>query len=172
VSPSADSRQTGRPAAVWDRSVLYHGISAGALGGCIVAVFFFLFDLAAGRPFYTPTFLGSRLLLAAPPGSRPDVGAALVFGYTVTHAVVFIAIGAMASFIAADRNATRSARAVFIATAALFAVMEAVFLSFGFLFDRSLLEELCFGRVALGNLLAAAAMAPIVLGAHSDPESK
>ena len=42
-----------------ERSVLKEGIVAGLIGAAAVAVWFFVFDLARGRPLLTPGLLGA-----------------------------------------------------------------------------------------------------------------
>jgi hypothetical protein len=174
VSSNSDSMQLQRrrTATAWDRSVLLRGLAAGGVGACVVAAFFLLFDLLEGRPFQTPAALGARLLLSTPRGPGAEITAILVLAYTVAHTAVFVSIGSIASFLAADLHARRSWPWAAMLGVALFAAMEIIFLSFGLLFDRGLLDELGVGRVAFGNLLAAAAMTPILLGAHTDPETR
>ena len=47
---------------VMDRErILYEGILVGLAGAAAVAVWFFLYDLAAGMPFRAPALLGAAL---------------------------------------------------------------------------------------------------------------
>ena len=41
------------------RSVLREGIVAGLIGAAVVALWFFVYDIARGEPFRTPSLLGS-----------------------------------------------------------------------------------------------------------------
>ena len=70
---------------------LREGITAGVLGATAVAVWFLILDTVAGRPFATPSMLGSSLAtLFGSPGTGPAslhvLGAALV---TVAAATVW-----------------------------------------------------------------------------------
>ena len=60
------------------RSVLREGIVAGLIGAAVVAVWFFVYDLARGRPFHTPSLLGAFVFYGAdtpaPPGMPPILG--------------------------------------------------------------------------------------------------
>ena len=47
------------------RSVLREGIIAGLIGAAVVAVWFFVYDIARGHPFRTPTLLGSFVFFGA-----------------------------------------------------------------------------------------------------------
>ena len=60
-SPPTASLETSPPAAL-DAAALYQeGMIAGILGAAAVAVWFLLLDALAGRPFWTPTVLGTAL---------------------------------------------------------------------------------------------------------------
>ena len=47
------------------RSALREGIVAGLIGAAVVALWFFVFDILRGRPFFTPGALGSALFLGS-----------------------------------------------------------------------------------------------------------
>src|SRR5207302_10658991 len=80
-----------------ERSVVREGIVAGLIGAAVVAVWFFVFDLLRGRPFLTPTLLGSLVFFGVktPTGLDPALGP--ILGYTVLHGLAFIAFGAVAA---------------------------------------------------------------------------
>jgi len=79
-----------------DRSVLREGIVAGLIGAAVVAIWFFVFDLLRGRPFLTPTLLGSFVFFGVntPTGLDPAPGP--ILGYTVLHGLAFVAFGIVA----------------------------------------------------------------------------
>jgi len=79
------------------RSVLREGIVAGLIGAAVVAVWFFVYDIARGEPFRTPTLLGAFVFFGVqtPTGLDPSVG--LILGYTVLHGLAFIAFGVIAA---------------------------------------------------------------------------
>ena len=80
-----------------DRSVLREGIVAGLIGAAVVALWFFVFDLLRGRPFLTPTLLGSFVFFGVntPAGLDPALGP--ILGYTVLHGLAFVAFGVVAA---------------------------------------------------------------------------
>src|SRR6266571_2327088 len=88
---------------------IVNGVVAGMLAGLVVALWFLVVDVVAGRPFHTPAALASAL-------SGRDVTTPtfrLVAAYTVVHFAVFALLGvAMAGAIAALRVPPRLLLAV------------------------------------------------------------
>ena len=73
-------------------SLFSEAIDAGFIGGGAVAVWFFIRDLAGGRPLATPSVLGQLFLLGEPhPVARFDFGAVIL--YTGVHFVLFVLFG-------------------------------------------------------------------------------
>jgi hypothetical protein len=76
---------------------LVHGAVGGLAAGVVVALWFFVVDLAAGQPFATPARLATAII-----GSEHAPGLRLVVAYTILHLGVFAALGMVAaSFIRA-----------------------------------------------------------------------
>lgn len=90
---------------------LPEGIQAGLLGASGIACWFFLLDLADGRPFATPSVLGQAILFGInqPVISEPVWSA--VLAYTALHLTAFLGIGVAAA--AAVSLAERSGLALF-----------------------------------------------------------
>ena len=146
-----------------ERSVLREGIVAGLIGATVVAVWFFVFDLARGRPFLTPGVLGAFVFY----GGNTAVGAEPAFGpilgYTVLHGLAFIAFGVMAATIMAM---SEREPALFIAFIVLFACFEAFFFGVLGAFGQSMHGALVWWAVLVGNLLASVAMLWYLFRAH------
>src|SRR5215510_7460975 len=108
------------------RSVLREGTVSGLLGAITVAVWFLIFDALRGRPFLTPTLLGTAVFYGVkdPTGLDPALGP--IIGYTIIHGLAFVAFGIVAAtFIAvSEREPT-----LFIAVIILFACFETFFLA-------------------------------------------
>lgn len=66
------------------------GAVAGLLGAAAVAMWFFVLDVVAGRPFQTPAALGSSLLFGI---SAIEISARVIIAYTVFHFVSFVLAG-------------------------------------------------------------------------------
>jgi hypothetical protein len=141
------------------------GILIGVVGAGAVALFFLLFDLAAGRPFWTPHLLGSAFFIGRPPDAAAAIEPALVVGYTLLHGGVFVAVGLAAAFelMTGTRlpGATAFRRALLLAALMLVA-FELIFVAFAALMAPGVLALLGAGRVTVANLVAAIAMAGVL----------
>ena len=146
-----------------ERSVLREGIVAGLIGAATVAVWFFVFDLARGRPFLTPGLLGAIVFygVETPAGVTPTLGP--ILGYTILHGLAFIAFGVMAATIMAM---SEREPALFIGFVVLFACFEAFFFAVLGAFGQSMHGALVWWSVLIGNLLASLAMLWYLFRAH------
>jgi hypothetical protein len=89
-----------------EHSTVREGVVAGLLGAVLVAGWYFVFDLAAGRPFHTPNVLGKVFFRGdLDPGVR-NVVPGIVAGYTVIHLIMFALIGTLLTLLVhlATRN--------------------------------------------------------------------
>jgi hypothetical protein len=135
------------------------GIIAGVLGAATIAVWFFLLDTIQGRPFYTPTVLGTALfgrgaglvpLESVPPSLE------MVLMFTWVHGLAFAAIGGIVSRLLglAERNPS-----VGFGILLLFVVFEFGFTIAAMLLAAPILKVLTWPAVLIANLLAAGVMA-------------
>src|SRR2546423_14030807 len=83
------------------RSVLREGIVAGLIGASVVAMWFLLFDVARGRPLFTPGLLGAAVFQGLTDPSTLRITTGPVLGYTILHGLAFIAFGVVAASIMA-----------------------------------------------------------------------
>src|SRR5262245_40931811 len=145
------------------RSALREGIVAGLIGAAVVALWFFVFDVLRGRPFLTPSLLGSLVFFGvnAPVATTPAVGP--ILGYTILHGLAFVAFGIVAATMLAmsDREP-----ALFIAFVILFACFEVFFFGVLGVLGRGMQTVLVWWSVLVGNLLASIAMLWYFLRAH------
>ncbi len=82
-----------RLTALRDHPAVARGAVNGLVGAAVVAVWFFVLDLATGTPLRTPAALGSALFLGAS-GPGEVVGTfGLVAVYTVVHVAAFVVAG-------------------------------------------------------------------------------
>jgi len=146
-----------------DRSVLREGIVAGLIGAAVVALWFFVFDLLRGRPFLTPTLLGSFVFFGVntPVGLEPAPGP--ILGYTVLHGLAFVAFGIVAATMMAM---SEREPALFIAFVILFAAFEVFFFGVLSVLGRAIQAALVWWAVLIGNLLASVAMLWYLFRAH------
>jgi hypothetical protein len=146
-----------------ERSVLKEGVVAGLIGAAAVAVWFFVFDVARGRPLLTPGLLGALVFYGVntPAEVQPSLGP--VLGYTILHGLAFVAFGVMAATIMAM---SEREPALFIGFVVLFACFEAFFFGVLGAFGQSMQGALVWWAVLVGNLLASLAMLWYLFRAH------
>ena len=86
--------------------ILYEGILVGLAGAVAVAVWFFLYDLAAGMPFRTPALLGAALFEGLRDTAMLTITPGIVLKYTAVHGLVFLVFGMAAAglFALAERD--------------------------------------------------------------------
>lgn len=135
------------------------GLVAGMIGATTIAVWFLILDALAGRPFHTPTVLGTAIFrggegLAAP--EKLPVSFEMVVLYTWVHGLIFCVIGGIASRLLAV--AERQPNAGF-GILLLFVVFQFGFLLAVMMFAERVLHALTWPAILIGNLLAAGAMA-------------
>ena len=149
--------------ALEQRSVLREGIVAGLIGAAVVALWFFVYDLARGRPFLTPGLLGAFVFfgVTTPAGLTPSIGP--ILGYTLLHGLAFIAFGIIAASLMA---VSEREPALFVGFIILFACFEAFFFAILQVFGLSESGAIVWWSVLVGNLLASLAMLWYFFRAH------
>lgn len=138
--------------------VYVEGISAGILGAATVAIWFFVLDLLSGRPFYTPSILGSALFrrgVGVDQLQTLPISIEMVLLYTWVHGLAFCAIGGVASKLLelAERN-TNFGFGVLL----FFVIFAFGFVAAALVLAEPILDALAWPAVLVGNLLAAATM--------------
>ena len=151
----------------YDSTRVYQdGIIAGILGALAVALWFLIFDSARGRPFYTPSVLGTALFgrgASLAPLEATPVSMDMVLMFTWVHGLVFAALGGIAAWLLAV--AERSPHVGF-GIILLFVVFEACFTMAAYLLAAPILHALTWPAVVIANLLAAAVMAGYLWWRH------
>jgi hypothetical protein len=143
-------------------SPVREGVVAGVIGASTVAIWFLIVDSIARRPLFTPGLLGHAVLGVLGP-SRNDSLAATVIFYTIVHYAVFILAGIVLSLIV---NRGEQEDSVLVVLLILFVAFELGFYGFTAVLAQTRLRELAWYQVALGNLLAAAAMGTYIWRRH------
>ncbi len=140
--------------------ILSEGILAGLIGGLTIAIWFLLFDLSMGRPFYTPQILGAALLGRGALGGSAQISAELVFIYSVLHFSAFMVFGVLVCslFATLERNDVLLG-GLFLS----FVLFELFFVGFLTLTDEELLRRLSPWKIEVGNLLASAVVLAFLL---------
>lgn len=142
--------------------VVREGVTAGLVGGIVVAIWFLLYDFASGDSFRTPAILGAMVFGGAG-GAGVHVTAPLVLGYTILHFFAFVAFGlALAILLAASEWEPF----MLLAALLLLAVFEVFFAGFVSVINQSTLEALGWWKIIAGNILALIAMASYFIRSH------
>ena len=102
------------------RSVLREGVVAGLIGAAVVAVWYFVFDIARGKPLLTPTLLGAFVFQHATALTDVDNWLLPILGYTILHGLAFISFGVVAASLIAVSEREKS---LFVAFVILFAAV-------------------------------------------------
>jgi hypothetical protein len=140
-------------------NVYREGIVAGILGATTIALWFFILDVFSGRPFHTPSLLGSALFgrgIALNQLDTVPISFEIVLLYSWVHGMVFCVIGGIASKLLAlaERNLDLG-----FGILLLFVVFEFGFVGAAFIFAEPVLHALTWPAILIGNLMAAAVMA-------------
>jgi hypothetical protein len=140
---------------VQEHSTVREGLVAGLLGATTVALWYFVFDMAAGKPFHTPNALGKVFFRGdLEPGVR-DIVPQVVAGYTVLHLVIFALAGVgltLLVHLAARNLALRMGLWMGLVVAFAF------FVGLTYMLTTATGERVPLWSVAGGSLLAVAAM--------------
>ena len=132
------------------------GIVAGVIGAATIAIWFFIIDIFNGRPFYTPSILGTILFRnsAELPETIP-VSFEMVLLYTWVHGMAFCVVGGVAAKLLelAESNLNGG-----FGILLLFVIFEFGFVGVAFIFAEPVLHALAWPTVLVGNLLAATGM--------------
>jgi len=154
--------------------------AAGIVGALIVAVFFLVLDVISGRgALWTPAILGAALFLGE--GSPMALGEgspmaiqsfdpldhlALVTGYSVVHAVVFVGFASLVAsqWLTHERARRFDDRAAAIAALFIFVGLQITFTVLGWLLrnDFDLAARLGSGWIATANALASVGMTAVL----------
>jgi len=139
---------------LWSRTVR-EGSWAGLLGAAAVAVWFLVYDTAAGVPLRTPALLGAALFQGLREPSAVQITLPLVLQYTVVHGAAFVAFGIAAAGLLT--LADRDPRLLF-GLVMLFCCFEVFFAALLTILAEWLLEAIPWWTILGGNLLAAIVM--------------
>jgi len=150
---------TPDPSSTADSARVYQeGLVAGLIGAATVALWFLILDTVNGRPLSTPTLLGTAIFrhgtgLAAP--ATLPVSLEMVAMFTWVHALVFVALGGLASRLLglAERNPS-----VGFGVLLLFAVFQFGFIVAAMLFAAPVLHALTWPAILAANVLATVTM--------------
>ena len=137
-----------------DHSSLGEGSSAGIIGATVVAGWFLILDVLAGRPFFTPSVLGQVLLLGREAPDPRAVPEAIAL-YSFVHFAAFIALGVLVTHLV---HLAVRAPVFRFALLILFVVFEVFFVGVAFVFFEGTGGIFPWWSILAANTLAALAM--------------
>ena len=143
--------------------LLTQGLFTGLVGAGVVALWFFMLDVAAGHPLRTPAALGAALLFGASNAGTVEVNLGVVAAYTVVHLVAFFAAGVL--FVAIAEQIERTPSLILLAAMAMI-VLDAVVGTVLALGAQWVLGTLGVWSVVVANVLAVSAMGWYVWATH------
>jgi hypothetical protein len=138
----------------WTRAAR-EGLVAGLLGAAAVAIWFLLYDLAAGVPLRTPALLGATLFHGLRDPSALAITLPLVLEYTAVHGLAFVAFGWATAWLLAV--ADREPRVLFIVFM-LFCCFEVFFIALIAALAERLFETLAWWTILVANGVASLVM--------------
>jgi hypothetical protein len=147
-------------------AVYTEGLLAGVVGAATIAGWFLLLDSIAGRPFYTPSLLGTALVRGGAAIAAPEalpVNMEMVINFTWMHLLAFMVIGLAASKLL--EQAERDPNVGF-GILLLFVVFEFGFIAVFEVVAGEVLHAISWPSILIGNLLAAAAMGLVFWRRH------
>ena len=143
-----------------DSTAIYkEGFIAGVLGAIVVALWFLVVDMMHGRPFYTPTILGTALFgRGVWPATLETAPASfeMVAMFTWVHVLAWAVIGVIAAHLISTVERHPSLGFGFVL---LFVILEACFTVAVMIVAEPVLRALTWQAILVANLLAAAAIA-------------
>jgi hypothetical protein len=154
VQTSATAAGSSRPSS--DTQGLYQeGMLAGILAAGVVAIWFFIIDSLAGRPFYTPSVLGTALFGRGVGLDKVTVSVGTVAMFTWVHGLIFAALGGIAARLlaVAERNPSLGFGVVLF-----FVILQSCFTTAVAFVAPSIFAVLGWSSIFVANLLAAATM--------------
>jgi len=149
-------------------SIAADGIVAGVLGAVTVAAWFLILDSLAGRPFYTPSVLGTALFRRGAGLDAPEtlpVSLDMVGMFTWVHALVFVALGGAVSYIV---SAVERRPSLGFGVLLFFVIFQAGFTAAALVLAAPVLNAVGWVPILAANLLAASVMAVYFGWRHRD----
>lgn len=143
------------PATLAQYPVIAKGLATGAVGAVAVAAWFLALDVLTGRPFFTPSALGSVVFFGVDHPWDVKLGVGIIAAYTVLHFLAFAGLGVVFS-LAASGIARAPSRWLFALLA--FVLMEGMFIGIAGTMASWVLGALGWWTVLGANAVAVGAM--------------
>jgi hypothetical protein len=144
--------------------IVVDGVITGMIGAVIVALWFLVLDLVAGRPLFTPAVLGSVLLHGrGAAGAAITIDPVIVAAYTAFHFVAFVVAGLALAWMV---SLFERFPIMFFVILVTFLCLEVGFFAVDVMLGHAFMSSLPAWSVAVANVLAAAGMAVYLWRRH------
>ena len=162
ASARSRSQPSGRA-----HSTIREGAITGGLGALAVALWFLLVDGIAARALHTPALLGAMVLRAPDPIAASEGPDRLMLAavYTPIHFILFALFGVIVVFLV---HRAKKQPSLLMLALMLFAVFEGGFTGLVAILAGTVLGDLAWYQVAIGNLIAVIVMGWYVWRRHPD----
>lgn len=151
------------PVALPPHRWLLEGATVGFVGGAAVALWFLLLDALTRVPLYTPAALGSVLFFGATGPQEVHRTVATIGGYTIVHFGVFVALGALFTWMV-DR--VQSTPRQWLIMVLAFILLDGLFAGTVAMIGEWAIQSIGVWAVAIGNLVAVVVMGAMVWLTH------
>ena len=138
-----------------EHNFLREGVITGFIGATAIALWFLVVDLVAGRPFYTPVFLGKGVVSVLGKNMMGDTAFTHVVGYTLFHYAAFVVVGIVLTVIVHQAERTPGILAGLLVA---FVIMTLGFYMIAAAFAHSALGNLAWPQIFIANLIASLLM--------------
>jgi hypothetical protein len=138
-----------------EHNFLREGVITGFIGATAIALWFLVVDVVAGRPFYTPIFLGKGVVSVLGKNMMGDTAFTHVIGYTLFHYAAFVVVGIVLTVIVHQAERTP---AILAGLLVAFVIMTLGFYMIAAAFAQSALGRLAWPQIFIANLIAALLM--------------
>lgn len=144
-----------------DPSLIREGILSGVTGAVAIAAWFLIADSLHGRPFYTPSVLGTVLVALLRGGAglvtaaSVPISFAMVLMFSIIHFAAFIGIGLLCAWLLglAEKETSYS-----FTVAVLLVFFACTFTFLNMILAGVILNALSITDIMIAHMLAAAAM--------------
>jgi hypothetical protein len=151
-----------------EHDTIREGIYAGVLSATAIAVWLFIVDVVARRPFFTPDVQGSGLMRFVGAPRLSDTVALHVAFYTVFHYVAFAIIGVIVAWVVHQARRTPT---ILAGALILFVMVEGGFYGLAAVLSlNTALGQIAWYQIMIANLLASVVMFGFMYMRH--PELK
>lgn len=151
-------------------TVAFASILSGAYASAAVALLFLVIDAFRGDPFFTPSLMGSAVLLGSTPSAELPVRIDMVAFYSLLHVVVFALVGT--AFTLLGIRFAGLVRHPLLLTSSVFGALTLGIIGLDALFFPGLVGTIGLLPLVGANLAAAAVMSAFIRSTLSSVEPR